>query len=129
MERRARTGGSWQRLFSFRHYQGQGTFEKKFCEVLNFWGAIPHIENRGGYCQRGRGLFTRWPFIGSGCMSEKTKKGRIGKSTFADPARVHERKTATGCGFGKLETGAKAEKGLSIMAAMGVFLFLEERGP
>ena len=56
-------------------------------------------------------------------MSEKTKKGRIGKSTFADSARVHERKTATGCGFGKLETGAKAEKGLSIMAAMGVFSF------
>lgn len=59
----------------------------------------------------------------------KDERGKLEKSTFADPARVHERKTATGCGFGKLETGAKAEKGLLTMAAMGVFLFLEEREP
>ena len=122
MERRARTGGSWQRLFSFRHYQGQGTFEKNFCDVLNFWGAIPHIENRGGTV-RGAGDFSRGGLSSDAGARAKRRKGQTGKSTFADPARVHERKNETGCGFGKLETGAKAEKGLLTMAAMGVFSF------
>ena len=81
MERRARTGGSWQRLFSFRHYQGQGTFEKNFCEVLNFWGAIPHIENRG-VLSEGQGTFHEVAFHRERVHERKDEKGANWKKHF-----------------------------------------------